>query len=105
MNPAPTAGDAAPVTAIIEQRLAVLAPIRLELIDDSARHAGHAGAQGGGGHYRLLIVADAFAGQSRLARHRLVHAALGDLLRARVHALSLQALSPAEAAANESLTA
>jgi BolA protein len=52
------------VVTIIRQRLAALLPIRLQVIDDSARHAGHAGAKGGGGHYRLLIVSDAFAGQA-----------------------------------------
>ena len=68
------------VETIIRQRLAVLDPIRLEVIDDSARHAGHAGAKSGGGHYCLLIVAATFAGQVWLARHRLTHAVLGDLL-------------------------
>ena len=90
-------GDSADVVGLIRQRLAALAPTRLELIDDSARHAGHAGARSGGGHYRLLIVAAAFAGQTRLRRHRLVHAALGELMRDRIHALSVQALSPQEA--------
>jgi BolA protein len=92
-------GDAADVAGLIRQRLAVLAPTRLELIDDSARHAGHAGAMSGGGHYRLLIVAEAFAGQPRLRRHRLVHETLGELMRSRIHALSVQALSPQEASA------
>ncbi len=103
MTGANAVGATANVAAIIHQRLAVLAPSRLELIDDSARHAGHAGAKGGGGHYRLLIVATAFAGQARLARHRLVHAALGDLMRTRIHALSIQALTPAEVSATASI--
>ena len=89
-------GAAANSEAIIQQRLAVLAPIRSELIDDSARHAGHEGARGGGGHYRLLIVSSAFAGKGRLARHRMVHEALGDLMRNRIHALSIKALTPDE---------
>ena len=96
MSDTPAAMDAADVAAIIQQRLAVLAPICLELIDDSARHAGHAGASGGGRHYRLQIVAAAFAGQARLARHRLILDALGDLMHTRIHALSIQALTPAE---------
>ncbi|WP_287634201.1 BolA family protein [Accumulibacter sp.] len=96
MSDTPAAVDAADVAAIIHQRLGVLAPIRLELIDDSARHAGHAGARGGGRHYRLLIVAPVFAGQARLARHRRVIDALGDLMHTRIHALSIQALTPAE---------
>jgi BolA protein len=90
-------GDAAGVPQLIRQRLAALRPTRLELVDDSARHAGHAGARSGGGHYRLLIVAEAFAGQPRLRRHRLVHEALGELMQGRIHALSVQALTPGEA--------
>ena len=79
---------------------AALAPTRLELIDDSARHAGHAGARPEGeSHFRLTIVAAAFAGKSRLERHRLVFAALGDLLQTDVHALAITALTPAEAEA------
>lgn len=97
-------GDSAGVVRLIRQRLAALAPTRLELIDDSARHAGHAGARSGGGHYHLLIVAEAFAGQPRLRRHRLVHEALGELLHGRIHALSVQALSPQEASSAAKLT-
>lgn len=104
MTDAPAAGAAASVITIIQQRLTALSPIRLEVIDDSARHAGHAGAQGGGGHYRLLIVSDAFAELARLARHRLVHAALDDLVPIRIHALSIQALTPAEYSAMTSTT-
>jgi BolA family transcriptional regulator, general stress-responsive regulator len=78
-------------------RLARLEPQRLELIDDSARHAGHAGARPEGeSHFRLLIVAEAFTGRSRIERQRLVYDALGDLLRTDVHALSITVLSPAE---------
>lgn len=84
--------------AVIQQRLAALAPVRSELIDDSARHAGHPGARGGGGHYRLLIVSPAFAGQGRLARQRMVYDALGDLMQSAIHALSVRALTPEEAA-------
>ncbi|WP_300451171.1 BolA family protein [Accumulibacter sp.] len=84
--------------AVVRRRLALLSPTRLELIDDSARHAGHAGARGGGGHYRLLIVAPAFAGQAHLARHRAVNEALGDLIPGRIHALSIKAMSSEEAA-------
>ena len=78
-------------------RLAQLEPQRVELIDESARHAGHAGARPEGeSHFRLLIVAEAFTGRSRIERQRLVYDALGDLLRTDVHALSITALSPAE---------
>lgn len=82
--------------ALLRARLAPLSPSRLELIDDSARHAGHEGAKGGGGHYRLLIVSAAFAGRNTLARHRLVHEALGELMRGRIHALSIRSLAPEE---------
>ena len=99
MNLAQASGAAADREAVIQQRLTVLAPLRSELIDDSARHAGHEGARGGGAHYRLLIVSPAFLGQSRVARHRMVHEALGDLMRSAIHALSIKALTPEEAVA------
>lgn len=85
--------------AQIEQRLrAGLAPLRLEIVDESALHAGHAGArESGGGHFAVTIVSAAFAGQSLLARHRLVYDALGEVLRREIHALSIRALSPDEA--------
>jgi BolA protein len=92
------AAAAAKREAVIQERLAVLLPQRCELIDDSARHAGHEGARGGGAHYRLLIVSPAFLGHSRVARHRMVHDALGDLMRSAIHALSIRAMTPAEAA-------
>lgn len=82
--------------AQLRERLAPLAPIRLELIDDSALHAGHEGAKSGGGHYRLLIVSTAFAGKSTVARHRLVYDALGELMRRQIHALSIKSLTPEE---------
>ena len=82
--------------ALVRESLAALRPTRIELIDDSALHAGHAGAKGGG-HYRLLIVADEFSGKSKVIRHQLVYGALGDLMRCRIHALSIRALTPTEA--------
>ena len=72
-----------------------LAPRSLEIIDDSARHAGHAGARSGG-HYRVTLVADAFRGRSRLERHRLVYAAVAPLMSGSVHALNIIARSPEE---------
>lgn len=78
----------------IRQRLAVLAPVKVELIDDSALHAGHAGARSGGGHYRLSIVSAAFAGKNTVARHRMIYAALGDMMRKEIHALAIQAETP-----------
>ena len=80
----------------IRERLAALSPVRVEIIDDSALHAGHAGARDGGGHFRLTIVASAFAGHATMARHRMVHQALGDLMRGPIHALSIQARTPDE---------
>lgn len=85
----------ADTVALLRERLAALAPQHLEVEDDSHLHAGHAGAREGG-HYRLTIVAAAFAGQSIAARHRLVYAAVGDLMRGRIHALGINALSPDE---------
>ena len=81
--------------ALMHERLAVLSPSHLEILDDSARHKGHAGAREGG-HYRLAIASTAFEGLSTLARHRMIHAALGDLMRHGIHALSIQAATSAE---------
>jgi BolA family transcriptional regulator, general stress-responsive regulator len=80
----------------IEQKLAVLTPDSVELIDDSEKHAGHAGARGGGGHFELIIVSAQFEGKSSQARHRMVHAALGDMLQREIHALSIKAYTPDE---------
>lgn len=75
-------------------RLAALAPQRLEILDESAAHAGHAGAASGGGHFRLTIVSERFVGMSTVMRHRLVYQTLGDLIPHRIHALSVTTLSP-----------
>lgn len=82
----------------IERRLeAGLAPVRLEIVDESARHAGHAGAHPEGeSHFRVTVVSAAFAGKSRLERQRLVHGLLADLLRERIHALALVCRAPDE---------
>lgn len=83
-----------------------LAPARLDIDDDSARHAGHHhhggvdARPGGESHFNVLIVSEAFAGRSRLERQRLVMSPLGDLLAGPVHALSIKALTPAEADAS-----
>lgn len=71
---------------------------QVEVVDDSHLHAGHAGAREGKGHFRVRIVADAFAGLRPLQRHQLVYRALGDLMQTDIHALSIAALTPAEAA-------
>ena len=85
------------VTQIIEQKLAALQPSRLELSDDSALHAGHEGAKGGGGHYSLTIVSPQFSGKNTVARHRLIYAALGSMMQQQIHALAIRAYAPDEA--------
>ena len=75
-----------------------LAPQSLEVADDSHKHAGHAGARGGQGHFGVDIVSSAFAGKLPLARHRLVYAALGEMMQTDIHALSIRARTPDEAA-------
>ena len=85
-----------PLEAEIRERLASLAPTQLTLLDDSAKHVGHPGAAGGGGHYTLQIVAPAFSGMSRIARHRAVYDKLADLIPHRIHALAIEARSADE---------
>ncbi|HVN44115.1 MAG TPA: BolA family protein [Steroidobacteraceae bacterium] len=88
----------APVLAQLRSALEqALAPTSLEIFDDSAAHAGHAGSRGGG-HYRVKVVAAAFRGHSALERHRLVYAAVAPLLSGSVHALNIQARTPDEPA-------
>ncbi|HRC71238.1 MAG TPA: BolA family protein [Candidatus Competibacter sp.] len=84
--------------ALLDQRLrAALAPERLEIVDDSAAHAGHAGAREGG-HFTVRIVSTAFTGKPLVQRHRMIHAAVADLLRREIHALSInKAQTPDEA--------
>ncbi len=79
----------------IQQALQALDPQLIEIEDDSASHAGHAGNTGGG-HYNLLIVSEAFEGLSLIQRHKLVYAEVGDLMQSRIHALSIRAKTPAE---------
>ncbi len=80
----------------IQEKLAPLCPERLEIIDERARHAGHAGAKGGGGHYVLTIVSAQFSGKSLIARHRMVLDLLGEMLHKEIHAISIKAYSPDE---------
>lgn len=89
------------VAAAIRHKLScALAPAFLELIDDSDRHAGHAGAQPGGEtHFNLVVVAESFTGLGRVARQRMVYAALAEELAGPVHALAIRALTPEEAKA------
>jgi BolA protein len=73
-----------------------LAPLHLEVEDDSAAHAGHAGARGGAGHYRVRILSEKFRGLPVLARHRLVYEALRPMIPGQIHALSIEADAPGE---------
>lgn len=80
----------------MKERLDVLAPAHLEIADDSALHAGHEGAKGGGGHYQLTIVSEQFAGKPTVARHRMIYERLADMMQREIHALSIKAATPDE---------
>ncbi len=82
------------IIALMQQRLSHLQPESVAIVDDSAKHAGHAGAAAGGGHYQLTIVSKQFAGKPQVARHRLVYQALGDMMQRQIHALSISAYTP-----------
>ena len=84
------------VIAEMRERLAVLDPARLDIRDDTARHAGHAGARSGGGHFVMTIVSPQFAGRRTMERHRMVYDALGTLMKREIHALSIDAKTPEE---------
>jgi len=92
MSEAPPAGRVERIRARLQQ----LAPSELDIEDESHKHAGHAGARDGRGHFRVRIIAAAFSGESLLARHRRVYAALGDLMQTDIHALALDARAPEE---------
>lgn len=82
---------------LIKQLLSeALQPERLEIIDNSAAHAGHAGVRSGGGHYHVTIVSPLFEGKSLVQRHQLIYRALGDLMKQQIHALGINALTPSE---------
>jgi BolA protein len=76
---------------------AALETDQIELIDDSHRHAGHAGARDGRGHFRVRVVSEKFAGLRSLQRHQLVYRSLGDMMQTDIHALNIVALTPQEA--------
>jgi BolA protein len=85
-----------PAVSQREQRIrealeAAFAPTLLEVVNDSHRHAGHAGARDGRGHFNVRIRSAAFAGMTALARHRAVYAALGDMMETDIHALAIDA--------------
>ena len=82
---------------MIHQRLTrALNPVKLEIVDESAKHAGHAGAASGGGHFIVTIVSTAFENKSLIKRHRLVYDAVDDIMHSEIHALSIQASTPDE---------
>lgn len=81
---------------LMRAALARLNPQRMEIEDESHRHAGHEGAKGGGGHFVLTIVSEQFSGKSTMARHRLVYDVLGALMKKEIHALSIKAYAPGE---------
>ena len=81
--------------ALIRSRLeAAFDPEELDVVDDSHRHAGHAGARDGRGHFQVRILSRRFAGKRTVERHRMVYAALGPLMQTDIHALGLVAMSP-----------
>lgn len=81
----------------IKSRLnATFSPSECQLDDESALHAGHAGAASGGGHFRLRIVSVEFEKQSRIKRHRLVYDCLDDMMHKEIHALAITAIAPSE---------
>ena len=84
----------------LAERLQALEPDQLEVVDDSHHHAGHIGAADGRGHFTVLVVSKRFVGMNTLRRHRLVYDVVGDMMTTDIHALSIQALAPGEAAAH-----
>jgi BolA protein len=80
----------------IRAKLDSLLPMQLVIEDDSAKHAGHAGAASGGGHFRLKIVSERFSGLNAVARHRLIYQTLGDMMHKQIHALTIDARAPEE---------
>lgn len=98
-------GDSRPATAtvnedstvaLMQDRLQMLHPQRVDIYDESGEHLGHEGARGGGGHYRLLIVSDDFGGTTAVTRHRMVYRVLADLMQRRIHALAITAYTEEE---------
>jgi BolA protein len=83
--------------ALIQSALqAAFQPSQLHIQDDSAKHAGHAGAKDGGGHYHIVIESSMFAGQTLVRRHRQIYTALKPLMGSAIHALAIEAIAPGE---------
>jgi BolA protein len=82
--------------ASMRSLLAALEPVSLDIIDESHKHAGHAGARDGGGHFVLNIISGRFAGKNTVARHRMIYSALEPMMKQEIHALTIQAQTPDE---------
>lgn len=80
----------------MQDKLLSLDPVSIDIIDESHKHAGHAGARDGGGHYLLKIITPRFAGMTTMARHRMIYSALGEMMKRDIHALNIQAKTPDE---------
>ena len=80
----------------MQDKLLSLDPVSIDIIDESHKHAGHAGARDGGGHYLLKIITPKFAGMTTMARHRMIYSALGEMMKRDIHALNIQAKTPDE---------
>jgi BolA family transcriptional regulator, general stress-responsive regulator len=86
-----------PTTVLIQSALqAAFQPTQLRIQDDSAKHAGHAGAREGGGHFHVVIESSMFAGQTLVRRHRQIYTALKPLMGSAIHALAIEAIAPGE---------
>jgi BolA protein len=92
----PRIGDRATRAARLESALRALHPTRMEVVDDSHKHAGHEGARDGRGHFAVIVVSEQFIGRAPIARHRMVYAAVGKLMETDIHALAIKALAPDE---------
>jgi len=84
------------IAELMQQRLSKLSPESLEILDESGKHVGHAGASAGGGHFQLVIVSGQFAGKPAQQRHRMVYEALGTMMKKEIHALAIKAYAPGE---------
>ncbi|TMH42412.1 MAG: BolA family transcriptional regulator [Betaproteobacteria bacterium] len=78
------------------ERLAALEPQSMDLLDESGKHVGHAGAKAGGNHFRLTIVSPRFSGKDQITRHRMIYEVLGQLMHRDIHALAIRAFAPDE---------
>ncbi len=80
----------------IRDRLSILQPTLIELVDESHLHVGHAGARDGGVHCQLKVVSERFKGKSAIERHRMIYSALGEMVRREIHAIKIKAYTPEE---------